>query len=431
MSIAPQAEVKKGERLRRAFTGRPAARHDSLALASSLRSRGWALPRVLTVLGEARSFRLRGEKGERQFRPGSKLIADPTGVGILLISGTRIANPHQESMFVQSGEHCEICKRPIKKDQGYQADLFGGRRVHALCLAKKQEAGKEKSNPLPHACRACLKGRDAKEAKAEGVLCKACQSLRKEFPEKFAGRPDLQNNPAVAARGWWKGLSGAPLQSAIREIGGLVLPPKSSGTRREWSELSRRAKAHDLFRKGGRPVDQAAEELGFETDAALWVALEEELTQGKRAADQLGSDVELDQAQRAAEGRRKKSKRETAFEKGWTAHRVTAYEHPDKPGTWSRSSSSPSKKEGIRINPGVTVKLPRDLVKRGWMVPGLSDLGELHSLVYRESKRGDRGKQQDYIHHFGRGAHVLADPAGALILVAGPRFSIRPEGIVG
>lgn len=67
-----------------------------------------------------------------------------------------------------------------------------------------------------------------------------------------------------------------------------------------------------------------------------------------------------------------------------------------------------------------------------WAPRVLVELGELRALVYRAARRaGEPGGRQTYVHHFDRPPHLLADPAGRRLFIAGGRFRVTRRGIEG
>ncbi len=146
----------------------------------------------------------------------------------------------------------------------------------------------------------------------------------------------------------WRGETGTPCQSAVRAEGFLRLPRRGQETRTEWLEVQRARPA--LFKRSGFGPDEIADELGLD-EWELWDCLMKEIRGGRRAREKLlVSDEELREQEAAHRELSRPTQRERAEAEGWKLHRVSVWEKPGRPGVWSRSSKSVSKRAGVRLN---------------------------------------------------------------------------------
>lgn len=77
---------------------------------------------------------------------------------------------------------------------------------------------------------------------------------------------------------------------------------------------------------------------------------------------------------------------------------------------------------------------PRGVKRVPWRVPAqLVELADADAVCYQSNKRngGGNGQPQGWIHHFGPGVKMYTNPEGTLLVLAGGRLRVKPEGITG
>lgn len=147
-------------------------------------------------------------------------------------------------------------------------------------------------------------------------------------------------NPSAGSESW-RSASRTPLQSAIRQHGGIRLPQDSTAT--EWREVRRLRPS--LFRRGRSRqigVDELAESLGFDSADSMRAELQDEIHHGTSSRGRRDEDLSF---QELAELERREHR-----ERGvGVLHRPRVYEMDAL--NWTRLPSSRSLRRGVQINP--------------------------------------------------------------------------------